>query len=438
MPAVGSSTTFGGVTQEQSELTGLSIRTRQTVNTVPSANVYYDDDITADIVTNGSGNNSAVQANANEPELGKGQYSFTFTGTGIDVYCTTYDKITVDGKEVPAGYVQAKLDNDPQQIVTMRTQSDETRYNVPVISFTGLENRQHTLTLNILGSSHFKFDGVRIYNSVKDQTLYEGTNEQYAAFVNLHDALINNGKVTGEPVTVGALSEEQIGALFVGDASKLALTETRVLKDGSTVEVKLYNDVYEAYEKNSPKNEIYLDKNDAITFQLSPEAAVGTLWIGLSAPNANGSQTGTAELKPGKTINVTSAVDMYYRITSDMIGDGNTLTIKTAGDTMLSLTNLKITGVPDIYNAAQASADSSAGVTALNEAVFAPLTMQAIRAAANGGVDPEAVPAPDPEPQETEKPGWNDDANAVPSLLKTLFALLKQSLNDLFGGLGGW
>ena len=463
MPAVGATTPFGGVKQEQSTQTVNGIRTRQTVNTVPSANIYYDDDIPADIVTNGSGNNSAVQANANEPELGKGQYSFTFTGTGIDVYCTTYDKITVDGKEVPAGYVQAKLDNDPQQIVTMRTQSDETRYNVPVISFTGLENRQHTLTLNILGSSHFKFDGVRIYNSVKDQTLYEGTNEQYAAFVNLRKALVNNTNYSY--AITDDMTDDAIGALFVDNSANLVQPVKQTDDDGNVTYENVYANKFEAYAANSPKNEIYLAPQGAeistvtfdettgetttatttaatgqsIMFTLSPSAKTGSLWLGLSAPDA-GRNTGEVTVTTGgntQTIPVTSAVDMYYRIT---LTPGDSILIQNTGESLISVTNLKITGVPDIYNAAQASADSSAGVTALNEAVFAPLTMQAIRAAANGGVDPEAVTAPDaePEPEATEKPGWNDDANAVPSLLKTLFALLKQSLNDPFGGLGGW
>ena len=158
-------------------------------------------------------------------------------------------------------------------------------------------------------------------------------------------------------------------------------------------------------------------------------------------------------LKEGKTIDVTSGVDMYYPITSDMIGANGVVTITNTGDNMISVTNLKITGNETIYNAAYTAQSNSNGAApeSLADAlplVFEPMTMQAVKIAANDGVDPDAPVVPDdpgqpddpdtPDEPDDPKPGWDDNAWNPVNLLKTLFKLLLQSLGSLFGGLGNW
>lgn len=379
------------------------------INAIPAASIYYDDDLTGKIESDGSGYSKDVQASPATGDFATGQHTFSFTGTGIDIYCTTYDKAKVDGKDVPVGYVQAKLDDKNDTTVTMRNQSDTTRYNVPTISFTGLTNGPHTVTLNILGSSHYKFDGVRIYNSVADQSLYDGTDEKYATFVNLRKALVNDThKDATESITISD-NNAVSGALYVDHPASMGETPT-----------------FEAYKTNSPKNEIYLASDKAITFTLSNDAKGGKLWIGLSAPDA-GKESGTVSVN-NKPIPVTSAVDMYYPITVS----SNTVTITNTGTTMISVTNLKITGVEGVYDAAAEAAASQGGASSLNEAVFAPLTMEAIRLAANGGVNPDAPL------QDTAKPVWNDGVDNVETLLKAIFRTLLDSLETLFKDVAVW
>ena len=139
---------------------------------------------------------------------------------------------------------------------------------------------------------------------------------------------------------------------------------------------------------------------------------------------------------------------MYYPITSDMIGDNGVVTIKNTGSSMISVTNLKITGNETIYNAVQAAQPANsedAAPASLADAmplVFEQLTMQAVKIAANNGVDPDAPADPGttirPDEPDDPKPGWNDSAYNPMNILKTLFQSLLNGLGNLFKGLGGW
>ena len=151
-----------------------------------------------------------------------------------------------------------------------------------------------------------------------------------------------------------------LGALFIDDASKLSTQQQAVNVEtgkpvvddnGDPVMIDVYENTFEAYKANSPKHEIYLAKNQAITFQLTAAAtADGTkAWIGLSAPDA-GKNTGTVTINT-TSVDVTSGVDMYYPIPAG----ATSVTITNTGDNLISVTNLKITGSEAIYNAANAA-----------------------------------------------------------------------------------
>ena len=114
---------------------------------------------------------------------------------------------------------------------------------------------------------------------------------------------------------------------------------------------------------------------------------------------------------------------MYYPITAG----GSTVTATNTGTTMISVTNLKITGVRSVYDAAAEAAASPAGAASLNEAVFAPLTMEALRLAANGGAEPDAA-----------KPVWSDGMDSVQAVLNTLFRTLLSTLEALFRNVTAW
>ena len=177
--------------------------------------------------------------------------------------------------------------------------------------------------------------------------------------------------------------------------------------------VNVYKNTFEAYKAVSPKNEIYLAPNQELVFQLKKGVAVdNALWIGLSAPDKD---AGSGTVTIGKEVAVTSGVDMYYPVTADMIGDKGVVTIENTGDTMISVTDLKVVGL------------SAGGADSLIDQIFAPITEQTLKIAANGGVDPDQV-----------KDAWNANAWNPKQVLNALFQLLMQSMSGLFNGLGNW
>lgn len=391
--------------------TGSRLYWSDDITVIPSSSIYYDDDLRDSVDSNGHGYSASLQATPAENDTAAGTYTINFTGTGIDIYCTTHDS---------AGYIQAKLDGDNAMLKTMRSQSDTTRYNVPTISYTGLTYGPHTVTLKVLSNAHYQFDGFRVYNSVSDQSVYEGTGEQYATYINLRKALVNDAQdyqFKDDTGTVEITDQNaKNGALFV--------ESTEGMVDMSA---------FDAYKTNSPKNEIYLAAGQSITFQLTgfDPSAGQRLWIGMSAPD-EGVDFEDTENPVQFTINnedkaVTSAVDMYYEIT-DMVGTSGSITITNTSTTaMLAVTNLKITGNQTVYETAEAAAAGSANVTALNEAVFAPVTEETVKLAAMGGFDPDAP-----------KANWNETANETATLLSELFRLLLQSLEALFANVQTW
>lgn len=399
------------------------------VNVVPASSVYFDDDLVSETVTvgDGSGYNASIEASSPDAvNVAAGVYRFTFKGTGIDIYCTTYLK-DADGTE--AWFAQAKVDNGKVQ--TMAHQSGTVRYNVPTFTFRDLPYGEHTLVMNITNASNYKLDGIRVYGAVNDQSVYENTNEQYATYISMRETLVNNASTYD--VFTNEMTKEQIGSLFVDSVANMSLYKQPISgRTGEPIEgaepVQVYANEFVAYQKNSPKHEIYLDTNQAIVFALTQDAydaaAAGNLWIGLSAPD-KGTGTGTVTLvdvPKVQKIDVTSGVDMYYPITKDMIGEDNVVTIKNTGDSLISVTNLKITGNEDIYKAAQTTpaegSDTPGTRGNLFQMVFAPITMQTVKVAANGGVDPDAVIEPDvPEqpgvPDMPDQPGEPDEPTVV-------------------------
>ena len=443
------------------------------VTVIPASSIYFDDDLgnadaAAVTVGDGSGYNANISVSSPDTvNTEKGQYTFTFNGTGIDIYCTTYKQDTTGSGDTAvttqAGYVQAKLDNDNTKVVTMRNYSETTRRNVPTISFTGLTNGEHTLVLNVLSSSNYKLDGIRVYGAVSDQELYNGTNEKNAAYANIRAALVNENKTAGGvTIPTEGNSDALSGVLFVDDSSKMKLKQT----NESGNEADVYQSEFAAYTANSPKNEIYLAPSgtsitrysvddqgvqtettsaitggQAITFTLKGAAEGKNLWIGLSAPDSGAN--GGAVTVNGDPISVTNAVDMYYPITDYVTFTGSegsktaSVTITNSGSTMISVTNLKITDKPSASGTQQTNL-SGLSAEALSAELFAPVTMQTVKLAANGGVDPDAVAPDTPTQPETPKPTWGDNALDTAAILKALFRILLSSLNDLFSGLGTW
>ena len=463
------------------------------ITTVPASSVYYDDDLAknstpAVTVGDGSGKITGISADtAKTTTDASGAYYFTFYGTGIDVYCTTHS----GGGYVSAGLFKCdysktnqltnRVTDEQNKPVTVRNLSDGNYYNTPTISFTGLTADTYTVKISANEGAQYKLDGVRVYNPVKATedgaataaaTELAKTPEANATYLNLRKVLLNDSGVGGFTVEnnlpTGDVDPSAVsGVLFIDNVSSVVTmshyrkeynettkTWETVMEDGKPKwfeeEAPIYQTQFDVYKANGPKNEIYLDGQQGITFQLSDKVPVGTkVWIGLSAPKT-GSGSVTITGKDGN-VSVNSVMDMYYDFTVPasrqiMItnqaaqGSGN----------IISVTNLKITGIADLIPAA--TPNNQDEVLHASRALFAPVTLKSVRMAANNGVDPEDVvvepetpdtpdvpDTPDtPDQPDDPKPGWNDGTNDLTSILKNLFQMLLQSLSGLFSGLGNW
>ena len=333
------------------------------INAIPANNIYFDDDLVnhaALTYDDGSGYNAGVTASV-ATALDDGEtckvYYFTFKGTGIDVYCST---------DSESGYVQSAIVTDkadlkgslvPGTFKAVNCYSKHNFNNVPTVFYDGLDpNVEYTLYLKVLADANFKFDGVRVYNAMgADESVYNDVPaEKNAQFVNLRNNLINDGEdVTFDPNQVDKAYLEDLAGnakgnltkvLFVDEPEKIVKQQTVPAsngvpitgEDGNPILKDAYQNAYEAYSKIGAKNEIYLDKGQAIIFNIESAVQGDHYWVGLSAPESG---TGKVLLNQVPT-DVVSPVDMYYDVV--VVEDGN-VTIRNDSDSVIAVTNLKVT-----------------------------------------------------------------------------------------------
>ena len=396
---------------------------------IPANNVYFDDSLVNAPMTagDGSGYNAEVSKYTGAADgQSKTTIEITFTGDGIDVYCTTPDA---------NGWIQATVDDTNKQPYTNTKYSDGTGaelHNIPVISFRDLGTGTHTLVITALTKANFKLDGIRVYNGMQDATgtdkatvdsAYVAAEEQNLVLAEVRQYLLDSK-------TFGSLPEDDgdtqafIGALFIDTKATGA-------------------DVAD-YTAAGPKNEVYLTSGQGIAFQIQnwETYEADKVMVGLSVPKG-GTATVAASGRTGdKKISLNSETHMFYEIKPD--DDGNVY-IYNMGDAMVSVTDLKITGpVKFVYTAPPVVTPGEPSEGEGEQANF--VVSKSLRAYVMS-FDPEAViedpaAADDPQtpeqPDDGDKPGWNDDAFNPANILKALFKLLLQSLSDLFSGLGGW
>lgn len=396
---------------------------------IPANNVYFDDSLVGKSMTagDGSGYNAKVSDYESSPENGQSKTTIEikFTGTGIDVYCTTPNA---------NGWIQATVDGTNKQPYT------NTKYagangplnNIPVISFRDLGEGEHTLVITTLTDANFKLDGIRVYNGMQDanetdkatvDSAYAAANEQNAVFMQVRQYLLDS-KTFGSLTSADGDTQAFTGALFV---------DTK--PTGATVS---------DYQKDGPKNEVYLDAGQGVAFQIKGWADfknTNKVMVGLSVP-AGGTATVAASGRTGNNkIELDAKTHMFYTITPDESGN---VYIYNTGNAMVSVTDLKITGTQQY--AAPATFTLGAPITPESEGgaltVSPKLLMRYVQ-----DFDPEAViedpqvidePQTPETPDDGDKPGWNDNSYNPMTILKNLFQNLLNSLSGLFGGLGKW
>lgn len=157
-------------------------------------------------------------------------------------------------------------------------------------SFYALDTAAETGTVTHGVGTHVEIDGFRVYRST-DNANYP-TNEQNVTYNNILDVV---------------------------DRKFVAYTETNG-KFNATVET------YEA--AGGPQNEIYLGKDQAVTFAIEN---VNSIQVSLRAVNGTAKWNG---------YDITSNTEMYYELTAE----NGVFTIANSGDNLLAIGNVKIPG----------------------------------------------------------------------------------------------
>lgn len=334
------------------------------ISVIPANNVYYEDDFTTSTSSGtvgieytgtwtvdgtSSGNtetpNTEVHGGWQNGSLADdAQYSdgsahvlqngatatFTFTGTGVDVYSRT---------NMTTGYVAAQLYKGEdttaaalsQYLVVDNKAESGDYYQIPTVSFTGLEHGTYTVKLTVAETSDnrstYYLDGIRVYNPLSYEQEADSTvsgaygDEVGAVFTEVRNLLIDNANVDEDGTA--SLS----GAVFLD-------------KHGESTDGTFSVGEYKEY---GPKNEVYLAKGQAVAIATG---SLDKISIGLKAPEGETKAmvTNSVDTSP---ITISSASDLYYQVTANEQGY---VLVQNTGDKLLAITKVKTSGTGELVS----------------------------------------------------------------------------------------
>lgn len=296
------------------------------------ANDYGYDDVY--LSANGASNGSAASSNAKGDTAG-----FDFVGTGVDIYANTTDAsgtLTIKIADKKTGATQ-KL-----AIVNTKMEGEAaktyTGFNVPVFSVTDLAHGKYEVTIShSMNANSVALDGFRVYNTIKDSTIYLQDDEDNPSFLEVRDLqfgkLVNADKYGKDGRKIYAVGE-QVYKDITAEAGTQGVQAVLTVNGDELTEAQ-QKDLYE----NGPKNEVYLAKGSTLTFTVNTRREVQ---LGLKGVN------GAATCSINGTNQNVSSVDMFYTIKKkDSRTDDTTITIQNTGNTILSVTKLKVCDDPN-------------------------------------------------------------------------------------------
>lgn len=316
-----------------------------------AANYGYD---AAYVPENYVGPSNGTQATSSAPDGTKNYATFTFTGTGVDVYanCTTQDA------KLMIGVYQGTQTNSPLQVISVNTKMANgseaategqavRAYNVPVASITGLDYGEYTLKIihvkvnNSTTGSAVNLDGFRVYGTLEDQNneVYRSDLEDNPTFIELRDEVLTAQNVS----TADSKYADQIAKSVYSQVfnSSTETTKGAIILSGNTS----YDDVaLKDLLENGPKNEIYLWKDQSLTFKITGDNAKRVVQVGLKAlDKATAYSINNENAQP-----LNSSTDMFYTVVKNNPDRTEQLvTITNNGDGILSITKLKICDDPN-------------------------------------------------------------------------------------------
>lgn len=348
---------------------------------------------------------------------GAASFSYTFTGTGTSFFARTsgtaaYMRVVItdtNGNTVYSGY--------RNNIYKSVEGTDVgTLYNVPVFTYEADNYGTYTVTVSIAKSNEnlqygkdFYLDGIRVINPLSSND----ANVQIA-----NAAYATDGEAN---MTVVTLREKMINEAQLNEDNTISWNEgdnfVLFTDNNGTITAA------EEYKSNGPKEEVYLNNGQSVTFSLKNwDANTNKIYLGVKAPLGSGSVSIN-----GNTLNLSNAADCYYEVSSYAnITTGEdgvkiaTFEIK-ATSSLVSVTNIKVTGSAafTIVNQTDIVADENGEEAALSEESEEAISTVSEDSEAEGasGVseDGEAEDTSvTPEDSEAEEPlESSEDANAA-------------------------
>lgn len=358
----------------------------------------------------GDSNGSSMYVDTTNGAAG---FTYTFTGTATSIFARTtgntgYIKIEVKQGDttVLTRFVDTKYVSEEGTEV-----EDDTLYNIPVFTYEAEEYGTYTMNVSIAKKSvvcgeKFWLDGIRIVNPLDEKdtnvaiakAAYAADGEANMTNVTLRNKLIANYTVDAEDGSVD----------WKDDSNFVLFTDSNgtIVKAGD-------------YVSNGPKEEVYLNKDQSVTFSLYDwDADTNKIYLGIKSPAGSGS----VDIN-NNSLNINNASDCYYNITgyADITPDKNgvkiaTFTVK-ATEGLISVTNIKVTGnaefvicTPEDINTMSLEGDETAPLSLdgeENKEVLEPEKAETENL--NSEMDETENVNPDSEKDETESVIENDE-----------------------------
>lgn len=275
-------------------------------------------------------------------------FKYTFTGTGTSFFARS---------SIDSGYMRVQITNSKNDVVKTlyrdtKYQNTGTLYNVPVFTWNAEKYGTYTVTVTIAKKTdnsaygtEFYLDGIRVMNPMNPessnttiaQDAYAADGESNMTFATLRNALL-------------ADTTEIDNELVWNNENFVVFTDT----DGKVKDAS-------KYQSNGPKEEVYLAQGQSVSFSLTDwNANENHLYLGIKAPM----EAGTVQFGDGDSVAVNNTVDCYYDVAKHAtISEVDskkvaTLTITNNSNSIISLTNIKVTGTPNFVIIPKKNIDS--------------------------------------------------------------------------------
>lgn len=275
-------------------------------------------------------------------------FKYTFTGKGTSFFARTNRN---------SGYMRVRVTDEGGNVLhtlyrNTKYNADGELYNIPVFTWNTETYGTYNVTVTVsrpdkAGSygTDFWVDGIRVMNPMYPdsgnltiaQDAYAADGESNMTFATLRNALLAD------------TTENKNGELVWNNKNFVVFTDS----NGAITSAS-------EYKSNGPKEEVYLAQGQSVSFSLTGwNANENHLYLGIKAPMG----VGTVQLG-NKSVAVNNTVDCYYDVAKHATiseVDGvkvATLTITNPSDSIISLTNIKVTGTPNFVIIPEKNADN--------------------------------------------------------------------------------